>query len=280
MLDWWNVAESVSKFEQAMVMAVISFAALTFVAICLGKKGGKKNSADKTNIDARTVQQLKVREGEVADLRAELLSLQKERDTAARHIKEARDEITRLNQALKEAHHNHGRNEAQNDHGRKEAHKNHGRKERPNDHGRTRELSPPQKKRPTPAEPKPASPKNDLRMGADQREQLIGLLDPGPKGEIDIISSMGNEVSHLLALELEALFKSDGWTTKKVVQSSFAKVPEGLILAVHSRETAPSYAPFIQRSFTTLGFPVSAAVNKKHREWSLTLIVGDVGKYL
>jgi hypothetical protein len=113
-------------------------------------------------------------------------------------------------------------------------------------------------------------------MSRDQREQLMALLDPGPKGDIDILSVIGDDTSSLLAKDLNEIFKADGWTTKGVAQSAFSKVPEGIVLSVHSKETAPSYASFIQRTMATIGFPVSAAVNNKYREWSLTLIVGKV----
>jgi hypothetical protein len=110
----------------------------------------------------------------------------------------------------------------------------------------------------------------------EQREQIIALLDPGPKGDVDILSIIGDDKSSMLANALNDIFKADGWTTKGVAQSAFSKVPEGIILSVHSKETAPSYASFIQRTMATIGFPVSAAVNSKYREWSLTLIVGKI----
>jgi hypothetical protein len=112
------------------------------------------------------------------------------------------------------------------------------------------------------------------RLPEGQREQLKALLEPGPKGDLDIISVMDNEASGLLAEELRQLFEADGWTTKPVIQSAFSDMPDGLLLAVNSRDTAPSYASFLQRTFSTIGFKVSATVNRKYREWSLTLVVG------
>lgn len=112
------------------------------------------------------------------------------------------------------------------------------------------------------------------RLPKAQRDHLKALLGPGPKGDLDIIAVMDNEASGLLAEELRQIFDADGWTTKPVIQSAFSDLPDGLLLAVNSRDTAPSYASFLQRTFTTIGFNVSATVNRKYREWSLTLVVG------
>jgi hypothetical protein len=112
------------------------------------------------------------------------------------------------------------------------------------------------------------------RLPEAQRDHLKSLLGPGPKGDLDIIAVMDNEASGLLAEELRQIFDADGWTTKPVIQSAFSDLPDGLLLAVNSRDTAPSYASFLQRTFTTIGFNVSATVNRKYREWSLTLVVG------
>ncbi|MEJ2641498.1 MAG: hypothetical protein P8010_18170 [Desulfosarcinaceae bacterium] len=112
------------------------------------------------------------------------------------------------------------------------------------------------------------------RLPKAQRNHLKALLEPGPKGDLDIIAVMDNEASGLLAEELRQIFDADGWTTKPVIQSAFSDMPDGLLLAVNSRDTAPSYASFLQRTFATIGFKVSATVNRKYREWSLTLVVG------
>lgn len=112
------------------------------------------------------------------------------------------------------------------------------------------------------------------RLPKAQRNHLKALLEPGPKGDLDIIAVMDNEASGLLAEELRQIFDADGWTTKPVIQSAFSDMPDGLLLAVNSRDTAPSYASFLQRTLSTIGFKVSATVNRKYREWSLTLVVG------
>ena len=113
-------------------------------------------------------------------------------------------------------------------------------------------------------------------LSDSQREQLIDLLDPGPKGNVDIFCIMGDEMSELTARQLDEVMTADGWKTNGVAQSAFSNLPQGLVLAVNSKETAPSYASFLQRVFSTIGMPVSAKVDTKYREWSLTVIVGAI----
>ena len=113
-------------------------------------------------------------------------------------------------------------------------------------------------------------------LSDNQREQLVGLLDPGPKGNVDIYCVMENEMSELTASELDEILSNDGWKTNGVARSAFSKPPKGLVLVVNSKETAPSYASFLQRVFATIGMEVSAKIDNKYREWSLSIIVGDV----
>ncbi len=109
-----------------------------------------------------------------------------------------------------------------------------------------------------------------------QVEILIKTLKNGPKGELDIVSLLGNETSLKMARELHEILSKQGWMVSQVIESAFSSEPEGIILAVHSKQTAPSYATFLQRAFTTIGLEVSARSVKKYREWSLTLIVGKL----
>ena len=112
-------------------------------------------------------------------------------------------------------------------------------------------------------------------LSQSQREQLIDLLDPGPKGNVDIFCVMGNDDSSIKAKHLEEILTADGWKTGGVTESVFSNPPKGLVLAVHSKETAPSYSSFLQRVFSTIGLSVSAIIDEKYREWSLTIIVGE-----
>lgn len=113
-------------------------------------------------------------------------------------------------------------------------------------------------------------------LSESQREQLIDLLDPGPKGNVDIFCVMNDSGSELTAKQLEEIMANDGWKTNGVAQSAFSNPPKGIVLAVNSKETAPSYASFLQRVFSTIGMEVSAKLDNKYREWSLTVIVGTI----
>ena len=112
-------------------------------------------------------------------------------------------------------------------------------------------------------------------LDSQQRQMLAKLLSGGPKGELDIIAVLGDPVSHETAIELKELFEDQGWSTSEIIQSAFSYPPQGLVLVIHSKATAPSYAKFLQRTLTTAGLPVSAQVSAKYPEWSISMIVGE-----
>jgi hypothetical protein len=114
------------------------------------------------------------------------------------------------------------------------------------------------------------------RIDATQRKMLAKLLESGPAGEMDMISILDDMVSHETAVELKQIFQAHGWTIQGIAQSAFSKPPEGIVLVIHSKHTAPSYAKFLQRTLTTVGLPVSAQINNKYREWSISMIVGQM----
>jgi hypothetical protein len=87
---------------------------------------------------------------------------------------------------------------------------------------------------------------------------------------------MGDEGSEETAQQLDEILTADGWKTNGVAQSAFSNPPRGILLTVNSKETAPSYASFLQRVFSTIGLEVSAKIDNKFREWSLTIIVGTI----
>ena len=109
----------------------------------------------------------------------------------------------------------------------------------------------------------------------EQKKMLSKLLQSGPKGELDIISVLDNADSHEMAVELKSYLDHYGWATRDIVQSAFTNPPDGLVLVIHSKQTAPSYAKFLQRMFTTIGLHVSAQINEKYPEWSISLIIGQ-----
>lgn len=113
-------------------------------------------------------------------------------------------------------------------------------------------------------------------LDAQQTKMLTKLLSSGPKGELDIISVLEDPASHETAIEFKEVFDDQGWSTSEIVQSAFTRPPEGFVLVLHSKQTAPSYAKFLQRTLTTIGLPVSAQINSKYPEWSISLIVGEV----
>lgn len=112
-------------------------------------------------------------------------------------------------------------------------------------------------------------------LDAHRNKMLNKLLSSGPKGELDIISVLEDPSSHDLAQEIKKIFDEQGWSTSEIIQSAFSRPPEGFVLIIHSKQTAPSYAKFLQRTLTTIGLPVSAQVNNKYREWSISMVVGQ-----
>ena len=114
------------------------------------------------------------------------------------------------------------------------------------------------------------------RLDAQQQKMLAKLLKTGPKGELDIISVLDDSDSHRAAMEIKKIFDEQGWTTQDIIQSAFSNPPEGIVLVLHSKQTAPSYAKFLQRTLTTIGLAVTAQINNKYREWSISLIVGQI----
>jgi hypothetical protein len=114
------------------------------------------------------------------------------------------------------------------------------------------------------------------RLDSQQQKMLTKLLKTGPKGELDIIAVLDDPISHQAAAEIKKIFDDQDWTTQDIIQSAFSKPPEGIVLVIHSKQTAPSYAKFLQRTLTTIGLPVSAQINNKYREWSISMIVGQI----
>ena len=113
-------------------------------------------------------------------------------------------------------------------------------------------------------------------IDAQQQQMLAKLLKTGPKGELDIISVLDDKTSHQAALKIKKIFDEQGWNTQDIIQSAFSTPPEGIVLVLHSKQTAPSYSKFLQRTLTTIGLPVSAQINNKYREWSISMIVGQI----
>ena len=253
-MTWWNVIDSVGHFNHLMLVAVVLFAIFTALFLQLTRKSAHRLSDLLREQDAQARRRIKNVETVAGDIRKELLTTQQNQDIAEQQLRSKDLELDKLRKALEESRQ---RQEAAEER----------LKEQPR---QTIEDSAPQ------AEANSEIRKKKLGLDLEQREQLMALLEPGTKGELDIIAVLGDQRSETLAGEFEEIFIADGWKTNGVIQSAFTKEPQGLVLSVHSKETAPSYANFLQRSFATIDFPVSAAINKKNREWSLTLIVGKL----
>ena len=256
MMSWWNDIDSVALLNNMMLIATLVFAALTSIMVFLSAKQTKnqiKGLAD--DLDASRKQAKKL-EKAAESIRRELLETQQHHDINQLKLKTSNSSATELRQALLDA-----RKRLEIAEAAVKAHQQQAtNKAQPSDSPVTLDL-----------EPEPAG-----GLSENQREQLIDLLDPGPKGNIDIFCVLGDPGSEMTAKQLEEILSNDGWKTSSVTQSAFSNPPKGIVLAVNSKETAPSYASFLQRVFSTIGMTVSAKFDNKFREWSLTVIVGTI----
>ncbi len=249
----WSTISGVTVLSRILEIGMIIGAGVCFASVFMLRRSDRRMAELRNdNVDVSS-KRLKSIESAAGDIRKELLEVQQERDILIEKLKAKGEDYQKLQLALDDA-------------VRKNASIQQSVKE---DIRGTKSSEDLQASAPAPSG-------SESPLSREQREQLIALLDPGPKGDVDILSIIGDDRSHLLATELDSIFNADGWTTKGVAQSAFSKAPVGIILSVHSKETAPSYASFIQRTMATIGFPVTAAVNNKYREWSLTLIVGKM----
>jgi hypothetical protein len=252
MNSWWSAIDAVARFSQLMEVAVVLFSGLSLAAIYFLRKSDRRLLELFSQQDLMSTRRLKSVETAAGDIRKEMLDAQQERDILEQRLRVKEAEFKKIHTALDAVK-------------QKQAAAEKILKERNLGLGKVADGA-------SETTVMPAAPVSALSR--EQREQLVALLDPGPKGDIDILAVMGEEKSYRLAKELEDIFSADGWTTNGVIQSAFSQIPEGLILSVQSKDTAPSYASFIQRTMATVGFPITAAVNRKYREWSLTLVVG------
>lgn len=252
-MSLWNTISGVTLFSQILQIGIILGAACCLISVFLLSRADRRMLDVREDCTDLSNKRLKSIESAAGGIRKELLDTQQERDIMAEKLKVMQDDYEKLQLALEDA-------------VKKNANIKRIAKDRPvtGENQDTLNMDSAKTK-------KAVSP-----LSREQREQLIALLDPGPKGDLDILSIIGDDNSNMLAAELDEIFSADGWTTKGVAQSAFSREPEGIILSVHSKETAPSYASFIQRTMATIGFPVTAAVNNKYHEWSLTLIVGKI----
>jgi hypothetical protein len=256
MLSWWTDMESVALLNNLMLMATLTFAALTGIMAFLsaGKtKHQLKGLSENLDLSRK---QIKALEKAAETIRKELLETQQHQDISQLKLKTSKSSTAELRQALLDA-----RKRLEIAEAAVKAHQ---------------QQQTPEKESPETITPLDLEPEPEGCLSESQREQLIDLLDPGPKGNIDIFCVIGDAGSELTAKQLEEILANDGWKTNGVAQSAFSNPPKGIVLAVNSKETAPSYASFLQRVFATIGMTVSAKFDSKYREWSLTVIVGTI----
>lgn len=253
MLSWWTNMETIAELSSWLMVVTLVFAALTIVMLFL-TSGKSKLFVDRLSNDLDIARQrIRSLEKAAEGIRKELLQSQQHQDinqlkleTSQSSVEQLRHELASAKKRLKLA----------------EAAVS------------ARQQQP--MKAPSDAGVPDQKPRPEGSLTIDQREQLTNLLDPGPKGNVDIFCVMDDKISELTAKQLDSIMTADGWKTNGVAQSAFTKPPKGLVLAVNSKETAPSYASFLQRVFSTIGVPVTARVDSKCREWSLSIIVGNL----
>ncbi|WP_372681643.1 hypothetical protein [Desulfosarcina sp.] len=248
--------ESVAALNSWMLAATMVFAALTGIMVFLAVGQSKKLVSGLFDDLDTSHQRVKALEKAAEEIRRELLQTQQHQDINQLKLKLSKSSTKELTQALVDA-----RKRMEIAEAAIKAH---------------------QKEEKKSSDPSETTEYLDLELEPEgglsesQREQLIDLLDPGPKGNVDIFCVMDDEMSEMTAKQLEEVLTADGWKTNGVAQSAFSNPPKGLVLAVNSKETAPSYASFLQRVFSTIGLEVSAIMENKYREWSLTIIVGTL----
>jgi len=268
----WNTISGVTALRQILEIGMILGAGFCFGSIFLLRRSDRRVAEFRNDNVEVSSKRMRSIESAAEDIRKELLEVQQERDILVEKLNAKEDDYQKLQLALDDAVKRAAISASRS------AEDNVQRVTKSEDSIKKAQALPAQgsSAQESPAEVSPTPEPESAPLSREQREQLIALLDPGPKGDVDILSIIGNDRSNILADELDSIFSADGWTTKGVAQSAFSNVPEGIVLSVHSKETAPSYASFIQRTMATIGFPVTAAVNNKYREWSLTLIVGKI----
>lgn len=256
MLTWWTNMESVAVLTNWMLTSTVVFAVLTGILVFL-TIGKSKRLVGRLSEEIKTSRkQVKSLEKTAEEIRRELLKTQQHQDINQLKLKSSDSSAHELRQALLDARKRLEIAES--------AIKAHQAQASEDDDGTETLLT-------LDLELEPEG-----SLSENQREQLIALLDPGPKGNVDIFCVMDDDGSELTAKQLDEVLTADGWKTNGVARSAFSNPPKGLLLAVNSKETAPSYASFLQRVFSTIGMDVSAKIDKKYREWSLTLIVGTI----
>ncbi|MBT8340140.1 MAG: hypothetical protein HKP58_08460 [Desulfatitalea sp.] len=258
MFEWWYDLESLTKINNWMQLLTMVSAALTTLSIMLLWVKGNRMTRYLIDREQNANSKIKAVEKAAEQIRKELLATQQNQDIANQRRRLAEMDAGALRKEMEMT--------------RKRYSDAEGALKDRIDELKDMNITQTQGgsgSQTSGTQPKPAG------LDAQQKKMLLKLLNSGPKGELDIISVLEDPESHDLALEIKQVFDSQGWSTSEIIQSAFSNPPEGLTLVIHSKPTAPSYAKFLQRAFTTIGMRVSAQVNNKYREWSISLIIGQ-----
>ncbi len=259
MTSWWNDIESITTFNAWMEVLVLASATVTLISVLLLWKNGSQMARHLIDRERRSSKRIKAVEKAAEQIRKELLTQQQSQDIADQQRRLAQMDAESLRAELHKTRKRYSDAEGALKERIEEL------KDIRTTHGVTTGASTTQ-----------GFGIDTTKLDPQQRKMLVKLLKTGPKGELDIISVLDNSGSHAAAVELKQIFEDYGWSTSDIVQSAFSDPPEGIRLVINSKETAPSYAKFLQRTLTTVGLPVSAQINNKYREWSISMIVGQI----
>ena len=257
MFSWWQSLESVAVFNFWMQLIAMIGASLTGVSTLFLWMNGSRMTRYLLEREHSASQKMKAVEKAAEQIRKELLATQQNQDIADQRRRLAEMDAGALRKEMEQTRLRYANAEGTLKDRIKEL------KDMNITHGSAATT------RPVEVEKKKGV------LDSQQCGMLNKLLSSGPKGEIDILSVLDDPLSHETALEMKKIFDAQGWSSPEIVQSAFSQPPEGFVLIIHSKQTAPSYAKFLQRTLTTTGLPVSAQINSKYREWSISLLVGQ-----
>ncbi len=256
---WWNNIEAINAFNTWMEVIALAAATLTFIGLLFLWRNGNQMANHLMDRERRAGKRIKAVEKAAEEIRKELLSAQQSQDIVDQQRRLAQMDANALRKEMNQVRERYANAEGdlqKRIEALKDIHTT---------QGITQGAATTQ-----------GFGIDTSRLDPQQQKMLIKLLKTGPKGELDIISVLDNSGSQKAAIELKQILDNNGWSTQDIVQSAFSTPPEGIVLVIHSKQTAPSYAKFLQRTLTTVGLPVSAQVNNKYREWSISMIVGQI----
>lgn len=259
MNSWWNNIEAVHLFNTWMEVIALFGVTITFICLLLSWKNTNRMARHFIDRERRSNKRIKAVEKAAEQIRKELLATQQNHDIADQQRRLAEMDADTLRKEMNKVRQRYSQAEGALQERIKEL----------KDINITQSAT-------TGESTTQSFGVDTSKLDPEQKKMLIKLLKTGPKGELDIISVLDNSGSRQAAAELKNIFEEQGWTTSDIIQSAFTNPPEGISLVIHSKQTAPSYAKFLQKTLTTLGLHVSAQVNKKYREWSLSMIVGQI----